>query len=129
MTTNLDPLTLWLRDSTGTSTRIGLGHDEKSVAWVARVEFGKSERRIDLERDIPHDQPIRLALRSAAGPMEGARTVTMTINEKDIGHTEIAGRVQNLKLLARNPKGVLERWFVAIYQLDVRWVGLKGDKR
>jgi hypothetical protein len=121
-----EPVKLVLHDANGKkNTTLTLGRDTAVTAQsLARLQLDNKAITLTAN-DFPKTGPLRLTLkRNSKGKVEG------TLGQKKIGPVPCADTIHALTLHVDNPDNEVlgQRWYVAIYRLDVAWSGLSAAK-
>jgi hypothetical protein len=121
-----DPVKLVLHDGNGKrDTTITLGRDTSVTAQsLGRLQLDKKAITLTAS-EFPKAGPLRLSLkRNSKGQLEG------TLGQKKIGPVPCSDTIRALTLHVDNPDNEVlgQRWYVAIYRLDVSWSGLAAAK-
>jgi tetratricopeptide (TPR) repeat protein len=119
-----DPVKLVLHHADGKTTTVSLGLDPALPGQpFARLQLDKKQITIGVKQ-LGKTEPIRLLLQRKKGQLKA------TLNQKLVGSVPIAGTIRSLTLHVDNPDMEVfgQRWFVAIYRLDVAWTGLEDGK-
>ncbi len=114
-----DPLTLGLDQADGGSTKIVLGADDSvKVQRLARLRVNKKDYTVG-GKDLAAE-PIRLVVQPKKG------VVDFRIDQRKICSLPIANEFRGVTLHIDNPDKELlgQRWSVAIFRLDVTWIGV-----
>jgi hypothetical protein len=112
-------VTLSLDQAGGGSTRIVLGTDEAVKGQrLARLRVNKKDYGVG-GKDLPAGEPIRLIVQRKKGVLD------VRIDQRKVCALPIANEFRGVTLNVDNPGKELlgQRWSVAIYRLDVTWIG------
>jgi tetratricopeptide (TPR) repeat protein len=115
-----DPVTLGLDQAGGGSTKIVLGADDSVKGQrLARLRVNKKEYTVG-GKDLVSAEPIRLVVQRKKG------VVDVRMDQRKICSLPIANEFRGVTLHIDNPDKELlgQRWSVAIYRLDVTWIGV-----